>query len=112
MLSLYHRHLPTCPHRDKDRAHRKCDCPLHVDGEVRGVRVRQSLNTPNWDRAKRRMAELEDELEGGKFSSTPAPRSSPLRTPEAPQCPNTAASWSGWRLRENHQHRPNQPIHL
>ena len=66
MLDLYRRHLPTCPHKEKGRAYRKCDCPLHCDGEVRGQRIRQSLKTTNYDRAKRRLAELEAEIETGK----------------------------------------------
>lgn len=67
MLDLFRRHLPTCPHRDKGRAYKRCDCPIHCDGEHKGARIRKSLKTTNWERAKRRMARLEDDLETDKI---------------------------------------------
>ena len=72
MLDLFRRHLPNCPHRDKGRAYKRCDCPIHCDGEYKGVRVRKSLKTTNWERAKRRMAQLEEELETDKIRKTVA----------------------------------------
>lgn len=72
MLDLFRRHLPTCPHREKGRAYKRCDCPVHCDGEYKGVRIRRSLKTTNWERAKRRMASIEEELETGKVRKSVA----------------------------------------
>jgi site-specific recombinase XerD len=66
MLTLYRRHLEGCKHKDEGRAWTKCQCPIHCDGRVRHRRVRESMETVNWDRARRRMAELEDELASGR----------------------------------------------
>jgi site-specific recombinase XerD len=60
MLSLWRRHLKTCPHRSKGRLFRKCGCPIWCDGEIDGKRIRQSLDTRDWARATRRLAKLED----------------------------------------------------
>lgn len=67
MLRLFRRHLDKCPHRAKGREYRKCDCPIHCDGMLNGQRIARSMNTVNWDRARRRMAELEEDLLGGKI---------------------------------------------
>ena len=66
MLAPYRRHLDTCPHRHLGRAYTKCSCPIHVDGFVNGRRMRQSLETMNWDRARRRIMDLEADADGGK----------------------------------------------
>lgn len=66
MLTLFRRHLDTCPHRDQGRAFLKCDCPIHCDGMVKGRRIRESMNTSNWGRATRRMAELEEQAVSGR----------------------------------------------
>lgn len=51
MLSIYRRHLKSCPHRCEGRAWRRCKCPLHVDGTLNGKPVPQhSLKTTNWNR--------------------------------------------------------------
>ncbi len=72
MLTLYRRHLDTCPQRDRGRSYVKCPCPIHCDGFVSGRRVRQSMNTVNWSRATRRMAELEEQVVGGKVQKSVA----------------------------------------
>jgi integrase len=69
MLTLYRRHLEGCRHSHEGRAWTKCGCPIHCDGRVKGRRVRESMETVNWDRARRRMAELEDELTGAESVS-------------------------------------------
>lgn len=66
MLRLWRRHTSDCPHRGRGRDFIKCSCPVWVDGEVRGQRVRQSLKTRDWARAGRRAAELESEIESGR----------------------------------------------
>lgn len=65
MIELFRRHLKTCPYREKGRAHKKCDCPIHCDGEYNGRRIRRSMKTVNWERAKKRLAKWEQELESG-----------------------------------------------
>ncbi len=66
MLTLFRRHLDTCPHREEGRAWTKCQCPIHCDGLVNGRRIRRSMETVNWGRATRRMAELEEETASGR----------------------------------------------
>src|SRR5262245_60903580 len=60
MLSLWRRHLKNCPHRKKGRLCTKCSCPIWCDGDVDGKRVRKGLDTQDWGRATRKLAEIED----------------------------------------------------
>lgn len=66
MLNPYRRHSKDCPHKAKGRDWIKCNCPIHVDGMLGGVRYRDSLKTRDWARAQRRIAQL---LEGGQKPS-------------------------------------------
>jgi site-specific recombinase XerD len=59
MLSLYRRHLDNCRHLHLGRKYTKCACSIHCDGILNGKRLRQSMNTSNWARAIRSVAELE-----------------------------------------------------
>src|SRR5258708_18371454 len=70
MLTIYRRHLDTCTYKAKGRRQRNCECPIHCDGFVKGKRVRQSLDTVNWARAKRRLSDLEDEIIEGKVTKS------------------------------------------
>ncbi len=65
MLTLYRRHLPTCPHRTEGRIYQKCQCPIHCDGMLGGRRIRGSLDTANWERARKHLRRLEDALDSG-----------------------------------------------
>lgn len=58
MLTPYRRHLNSCPH--KSMGQRRCRCPIWVNGRVRGVLIRKSLKTLNWDAALRISREWED----------------------------------------------------
>src|SRR5580692_9728819 len=60
MLTPWRNHLKDCTHRSKGRACVKCSCPVWADGTLNGRRYRKSLDTRDWARAIRRMAELED----------------------------------------------------
>ena len=60
MLNLWRRHISTCTHRSKGRTHTKCSCPIWVDGEIEGRRIRHSLDTSDWQRAIRKAARLEN----------------------------------------------------
>ncbi len=69
-FKLFRRHKIDCPHKDKGRDYRKCDCPIHCDGIVNGSRVIRSLHTVNWDRARRRLRELEEDYDVGRIHKT------------------------------------------
>lgn len=60
MLTPWRNHLLKCTHRDQGRAYVKCSCPVWADGTLHGQRYRKSLDTRDWARAIRKMAELED----------------------------------------------------
>ncbi len=60
MLTLWRNHLKECPQREKGRAYIKCGCPVWADGTLNGRRYRKSLDTRDWSRAGRELAELED----------------------------------------------------
>ena len=60
MLNLYRRHLKQCAHRAKGAAYTKCSCPIWCDGKLNGQRVRESLETRDWQRAIRKLAAKED----------------------------------------------------
>ena len=66
MLSLWRRHTKSCRFRVRGRAYTKCHCPVWVDGEVSGKRVRASLDTRDWARAGRKAAALESEVADGR----------------------------------------------
>ncbi len=54
MLTLYRRHAPACPHREKGAAHLKCDCPLWAWGSLpNGQWTRKSLGTRSISQARR-----------------------------------------------------------
>lgn len=64
MLSLWRRHELKCPHRRKGRAWIKCQCPVWCDGELDGTRIRKSMETRDWARAGRKLADLEERTRG------------------------------------------------
>lgn len=60
-LTIWRRHTEKCPNRAKGRAYLKCNCPLWADGYVNGARtLRQSLETRDLARARKKAAALED----------------------------------------------------
>ncbi len=64
-LTIWRRHTETCPHSPKGRAYLKCDCPLWADGYIGGKRtLRQSLETRNLARARKKAVALESPEEG------------------------------------------------
>lgn len=62
MLTPYRRHKKNCLHREKGRAHRRCACPIWVDGVFEGAEIRQSLRVHTWDDAEREMEKLKQRL--------------------------------------------------
>lgn len=57
MLTVYRRHLAKCPHRS--RRERRCRCPLHVEGTLRGEMIRQALNLTSWEAAQDKVRDWE-----------------------------------------------------
>jgi site-specific recombinase XerD len=65
MLTIWRRHTASCPHRARGRDVLKCNCPLWADGYVDGDRVlRQSLNTRDLARARKKAVALESPDDG------------------------------------------------
>jgi integrase/recombinase XerD len=60
MLHLYRRHSEKCPHKQRGMNFRKCRCPIWVHGKVRGIFIRRSLETLNWETAHKIAREMED----------------------------------------------------
>jgi integrase/recombinase XerD len=61
MLTIYRRHRRDCPHRKEGRQYRRCRCPIWVDGRLGGQRIRESLETNNWEQAERIVLEWQNE---------------------------------------------------
>jgi hypothetical protein len=59
VLTLFRRHLETCPYRRKGRLHRHCKCPLHVQGTLRGEKVRRALDLTSWEAGQDRVRDWE-----------------------------------------------------
>jgi integrase/recombinase XerD len=58
MLHVYRRHNPDrCDHTE--RTWRRCQCPLWVDGTLRGRRYHKTLKVRNWDVAQKMAQDLE-----------------------------------------------------
>jgi integrase/recombinase XerD len=49
MLNLYRRHQPPCRYRS--RRYRTCNCPIWVQGSLRGEYIRRGLNLRSWSAA-------------------------------------------------------------
>jgi integrase/recombinase XerD len=64
MLVIFRRHLKTCKHAAKGRKHRHCGCPIAVEGTLRGVMVRRSLDLRSWEAAQKLVRDWE--IEGKK----------------------------------------------
>ncbi len=63
MLTLYRRHLATCPHRLC--RFRRCRCPIWVEGTLRGKKIRKSLDLTAWEAASDLVREWEAAGETG-----------------------------------------------
>jgi len=58
-MLLYRRHLRTCRHRKKGQNFAGCQCPIWIDGFLKGRRYRKSLETCDWEKAERKKVGLE-----------------------------------------------------
>jgi len=72
-LYIYRRHLKGCklfgPGGRRARLD-LCKCPLHVDGDHRGQRVRESLHTRSFQVAERKLAEMRKRLDASLAESS------------------------------------------
>jgi integrase/recombinase XerD len=59
MLTVFRRHLASCPHKKKGRKHKTCGCPIHMQGIVEGTAIRKALSVRDWRRANRIAMECE-----------------------------------------------------
>jgi integrase/recombinase XerD len=59
MLTIYRRHKKSCEHRSKGRDHRRCKCPMWVDGFIGHEEIRCSLGTTDWERGQRQVRDWE-----------------------------------------------------
>lgn len=58
MLSIYRRHLKSCPQTSV--TYRRCKCPIHLQGTLNGQKVRrQSLDLSNWEKAQEKVRQWE-----------------------------------------------------
>jgi site-specific recombinase XerD len=57
VLTLYRRHLKSCPHTS--RRERRCKCLLHVEGSLRGEKIRKTLDLRSWEAAQDRVRDWE-----------------------------------------------------
>src|ERR1700730_16793887 len=47
MLTLFRRHVKAC--LQTSRRYRRCQCPIHVEGSLRGEKIRKSLDLTSWE---------------------------------------------------------------
>ncbi len=59
-MNLYRRHRKNCSHRKKGRKYTGCNCPIWADGDRNGRQFRVSLKLRDWQRAIRKLAQIED----------------------------------------------------
>ena len=55
MLTIYRRHLKSCPHTS--RSYRRCACPIWVQGTLGRESVRRALDVTSFDAASKLIAQ-------------------------------------------------------
>src|SRR5688572_11207595 len=55
MLTIFRRHLKTCPHTS--RRYRRCKCPISVEGSLAGEPIRKALDLTSWEAAEAQIRE-------------------------------------------------------
>src|SRR5437763_474530 len=55
MLTIFRRHLKSCPHTG--RTYRRCECPIHVEGSLGGETIRRALDLTAWGAASNVIAQ-------------------------------------------------------
>jgi site-specific recombinase XerD len=64
MFTIFRRHESSCHYKQRGRTWTKCQCPIWCDGQLLGKRVRKSLDTRDWARARRNLSSVEDPTYG------------------------------------------------
>ncbi len=61
MLNLWRRHLRSCPHSKKKEPRRwkTCQCPIWVQGNLRGEWMKKALTVRSWEAAQKLVREWE-----------------------------------------------------
>jgi hypothetical protein len=83
MLNLFRRHLKSCIHRPKSRKWRTCGCPLMIEGTLRGVLIRRSLDMRSWEGGQALVREWETNGAGAELVSPKEARDRLLKDAEA-----------------------------
>jgi integrase len=60
MLTLYRRHIKSCPHRERGRTWKRCKCPIWVDGTQHGIDIRKGLKTESWEEAEHKLRQIKE----------------------------------------------------
>ena len=68
MITIYRRHLRTCPHTS--RRYRRCQCPIHAEGSIGAEPIRRALDLTSWEAAQNLVREWETR---GKVGGVAAP---------------------------------------
>lgn len=55
MLTIFRRHLKSCPHAS--RSYRRCQCPIHIESSLAGETIRRALNLTSWTAASELVAQ-------------------------------------------------------
>lgn len=58
MLTLFRRHLQSCP--KTSRTYRRCSCPIYVEGSLAGEHIKKSLDLTSWTAAVKLIRGWED----------------------------------------------------
>lgn len=74
-FDLYRRHVQKCPEKKKGINHTACNCPVWADGDhpLTGARVRRSIGTRDWSRAKRLLDRWESDVRAGGIEAIRLP---------------------------------------
>ena len=98
MLNLWRRHMKSCPHRL--RTHKKCGCPICVQGTLHGKWLKKSLDLRNWESAQKLVRDWESgHSKGAEHSSVPKACDAFIRDCEARNL--SGASLGKYRLLTN-----------
>ena len=88
MLNLYRRHQPPC--RFASRRYRNCNCPIWVQGSLRGEYIRRALDLRSWSAATDLVRDWEASGEIGV-----------VKKPDIPSIAEAVEKFFGRRSRRN-----------
>ena len=78
MLTIFRRHLKSCPHAS--RTYRRCQCPIHVEGSLGGQAIRRDLDLTAWSAASDLVAQWNAAGRIGAVRAEPTPIERRLRS--------------------------------